>query len=172
MKGSIGIFPQCEAVYNLNSGKLVLADVIRRKTASGLDRFIKYAVKARFFNVQGIEDSVVDTLGLSLLYIEDLQYHFHGMDPNWVVEHAYNIASYLLHNDNPIKDGDTIIDWNANNTYIQSEGINQDFGVFDSPDELLKIHRQEMSAFKNFLFRYVGRHLINLNVKRIRNRLI
>lgn len=36
------------------------------------------------------------------------QYHFHDMDPNWVVTHAYNMASYLLNNDNPIKDGDTI----------------------------------------------------------------
>lgn len=27
-----------------------------------------------------------------------------------------------------------VIDFNRNNTYIQSEGINQDFGVYDSPD--------------------------------------
>ena len=33
-----------------------------------------------------------------------------------------------------------VIDFNKNNTYIQSEGINQDFGVYDSPDELLKEH--------------------------------
>lgn len=65
-----------------------------------------------------------------------------------------------------------IIDWNANNTYIQNEGINQDFGVYDSPDELLIVHHQEMSAFKKFMFRYVGRHLMNLNVKRIRNKRI
>lgn len=33
-----------------------------------------------------------------------------------------------------------VIDFDRNNTYIQSEGINQDFGVYDSPDELLKEH--------------------------------
>ncbi len=43
-----------------------------------------------------------------LLYIEDLQYHFRDMDPNWVVNHAYNLASYLLDNEKPMKDGDTI----------------------------------------------------------------
>ena len=32
------------------------------------------------------------------------------------------------------------IDWNENNTYIQSEGINNDFGVFASPDELFRIY--------------------------------
>lgn len=43
-----------------------------------------------------------------MLFIEDLQYHFHGIDPNYVVGHAYSMASYLLNNDNPIKNGDTI----------------------------------------------------------------
>ena len=40
-----------------------------------------------------------------------------------------------------------IIEFDRNNTYIQSEGINQDFGVYDCPDELLKEHHQEISAF-------------------------
>lgn len=62
-----------------------------------------------------------------------------------------------------------IIDWNANNTYIQSEGINQDFGIYDSPDELLMEHHQEMAAFKNFVYKNLGRHLMNKNVRRIRN---
>ena len=86
----------------------MLADTIRNGEAEGPDRFIRYAVNARFFNIDGTNDHIVDTLGLSLLYIEDLQYHFHGMDPNWVVGHAYNMASYILANDRPIKDGDTI----------------------------------------------------------------
>ena len=63
-----------------------------------------------------------------------------------------------------------VIEWNGNHTYIQSEGINQDFGVYNFPDELLMEHHQEMSAFKNFLFRYMGRHLMNRNVARIREK--
>ena len=62
-----------------------------------------------------------------------------------------------------------VIDFNRNNTYIQSEGINQDFGVYDSPDDLLKEHGQELTRFKAFLFRNLGRHLMNRNVKRIRD---
>lgn len=65
-----------------------------------------------------------------------------------------------------------VIEWNANNTYIQSKGINQDFGVYNSPDELFKEHHQEMSDFKEFLFRNLGRHLMNKNVRRIRNKQI
>lgn len=61
------------------------------------------------------------------------------------------------------------IDFNKNNTYIQSEGINQDFGIYDSPDELLKEHHQQMSPVKAFMYRNIGRHLMNRNVKKIRN---
>lgn len=62
-----------------------------------------------------------------------------------------------------------VIDFNRNNTYIQSEGINQDFGVYDSPDDMLKEHHQEISAVKGFIYRSLGRHLMNQNVKKIRN---
>lgn len=108
LEALVELFPTCEAVYSLNSGKLILADIIRNREAKGLDRYVRYMVNARFFNISGTNDHVVDTLGLSLLYIEDLQYHFHDMDPNWVVGHAYNMASYILNNRCPIKNGDTI----------------------------------------------------------------
>lgn len=61
-----------------------------------------------------------------------------------------------------------VIDWNANNTYIQSEGINQDFGLYDSPDEMYKEHKQEMSEIKELLYKNLGRHLMNRNVNKIR----
>ena len=108
LEALLELFPSCEAVYFINSGKLILADSIRSGEVRGLDRYIKYYVNVRFFNINGTNDHVIDTIGLSLLFIEDLQYHFHDMDPNWVVNHAYNMASYILNNDRPIKDGDTI----------------------------------------------------------------
>lgn len=61
------------------------------------------------------------------------------------------------------------IEWNANNTYIQSEGINQDFGIYDSPDVLLVEHHQEMSLLNKLIFRFIGRNLMNRNVRKIRN---
>ncbi len=63
-----------------------------------------------------------------------------------------------------------VIDFNRNNTYIQSEGITRDFGVYNSPDELLREHHQQMSSFKAFLYRNVGRHLMNRNVRKIRGK--
>ncbi len=108
LEALVELFPTCEAVYSLNTGKLILADTIRKQTYTGLDRFIHYIVNVRFFNIQDTNDSLVDTLGMTLLYLEDLQYHYHDMDPNWVVRHAYSIASYCLENRRPIKDGDTV----------------------------------------------------------------
>lgn len=61
-----------------------------------------------------------------------------------------------------------VIDFNRNNTYIQSEGINQDFGIYDSPDELLMEHGQEMSPLKAFAYTHLGRHLMNRNVRKVR----
>ena len=72
------------------------------------DRFIRFGVNVRFFNIEGTEDMLIDTVGMSTLFLPDLQYHFHDMDPNWVVNHAYNVASYILANDDPIEDGETV----------------------------------------------------------------
>lgn len=60
------------------------------------------------------------------------------------------------------------VEWNRNNTYIQSEGIRRDLGVYDSPDELMARHGQQMSGPREFLYRHLGRHLMNRNVQRIR----
>ncbi len=62
-----------------------------------------------------------------------------------------------------------VIDFNKNNTYIQSEGINQDFGIYDCPDNMLKEHNQDISKFKSCIYRNIGRHIMNHNVKKIRN---
>lgn len=71
-------------------------------------RFIYYAVNVRFFNIQDSDDMIVDTVGMSTLFLPDLQYHFHDMDPNAVVNHAYNVLNYIFDNDNPIKSNDHI----------------------------------------------------------------
>lgn len=108
MEALAELFPSCEAFYFISSGKLFPAEQIRTHRIAKEDRFIYFAVNVRFFNIQNTEDMLVDTLGMSVLFLPDIQYHFHGMDPNCVVNHAYNIASYILESDNPIENGDFI----------------------------------------------------------------
>ncbi len=51
---------------------------------------------------------MADTVGMSTMFLPDLQYHFHGMDPNSVVNYAYNVLSYIYDEANPIKSNDHI----------------------------------------------------------------
>lgn len=108
MEALVEMYPECEAVYFPNSGKMFTAEQVRNHQIPRESRFIYFAVNVRFFNIQGTEDMMVDTLGMSTLFLPDLQYHFHDMDPNWVVNHAYNVLSYIYDNDNPIDSGETI----------------------------------------------------------------
>ena len=95
---------------------------------------------------------------LDKAYLTNLQKKFNDKRGSFI---GYGVA---------VKDfKNPIIDFNKNNTYIQSEGINQDFGIFDNPDLLFSEHRQELSCFKRFLFKHYGRHKMNKNVKKIRS---
>ena len=40
------------------------------------------------------------------------------------------------------------IDWNLNHTFIQEQGINHDFGLFDTPDEFYAQHQQKINFIK------------------------
>jgi len=51
---------------------------------------------------------MVDTLGMSTLFYPDVQYHFHGMNSDEIVNHAYSVLYYIFEHDNPIDDGQTI----------------------------------------------------------------
>ncbi|WOH36136.1 transglutaminase family protein [Thalassotalea fonticola] len=61
------------------------------------------------------------------------------------------------------------IDWQGEDTYIQSDGIADDFGAYTQPDDFYSSHGSNLSGIKKILFRYVLRHLMNLNVNKIRS---
>ncbi len=108
MEALAELYPTCEAFYFQNCGKLFLAEDVRKHKIPKEDRFIRFGVNVRFFNIQGTGDMLVDTVGMSTLFLPDLQYHFHDMDPNWIVNHAYSLASYILQSENPILSGETV----------------------------------------------------------------
>ncbi len=60
------------------------------------------------------------------------------------------------------------VGWAGKSTYIQNTAINQDFGLFDTPDEFYKDHRQDFSPLKGWLFRNIIRHWMNARVRKIR----
>lgn len=63
---------------------------------------------------------------------------------------------------------DVSIDWVGNDTFIQKEAIEHDFGVFPSPDELYAVHTQKMSKLKSVVYSQIARKIMTKNVDRIR----
>ena len=113
--------------------------------------WVEIFYKDKWYNLEGFI--------LDKIYLNKLQEKFADCNTNFC---GYGVAVKDFRN--------PPIDWNENDTYIQSEGIVQDFGVFDTPDELFAKHFQRLSPFKRFMFRYVIRHLMNRNVVKIRNK--
>jgi Transglutaminase-like superfamily len=62
------------------------------------------------------------------------------------------------------------VQWQGTDTYIQKEGINNDFGVFASPDAFYAKHGANLSGFKRWVYRHIVRHWMNKKVQSIRSR--
>lgn len=60
------------------------------------------------------------------------------------------------------------VDWRGSDTYIQRDGINQDFGLFDDPDAFYKKHGANLSGPRGWVFERIVRHQMNRRVERIR----
>ena len=60
-------------------------------------------------------------------------------------------------------------DWRGQDTYIQKEGIHDDFGVYNSPDEFYLEKGTNLSGIKRWMYQRVIRHFINFNVVNVRN---
>ena len=60
------------------------------------------------------------------------------------------------------------VEWTGTDTYIQRTGINQDFGVFDSPDVFYETHTQDLGFIKTLLYQNIIRHWMNRRVKKLR----
>lgn len=104
----VELYPTCKAVVFDTSKKMLKREDIVNCKISKEHRFIHYAVNIRYFNITGTNDMLVDTLGMSTLFMPDLQYHFHAINPDQIINHAYNFLIYIFDNDNPIKNRDTI----------------------------------------------------------------
>jgi len=68
-------------------------------------------LNGRFFNVSNgqIEgECLVDTMGLAVFGLPDIQCHFHGLDVDSVIHQILNVAIYLFDNGDLIEDGNTV----------------------------------------------------------------
>ncbi|MFZ1984550.1 MAG: transglutaminase family protein [Desulfatitalea sp.] len=90
-------------------------------------------------------------------YLESVQNRFSKVEGAFC---GYAVATHNLKN--------PPIEWKGSDTYIQKDGINHDYGVFDAPDDFYEAHGANLSGIKRILFRHIVRKLMNNNVSRIR----
>ena len=93
------LHPSCKAVVFGPARKFLSRETIENHPDKEVTRFIYYAVNVRYFSIQGTDDMMVDTLGMSTLFYPDVQYHFHGMNPDEIVNHAYSVLYYIFEHD-------------------------------------------------------------------------
>ena len=73
---------------------------------------------------------------------------------------GYGVATPDLH--------DPPVEWEGRPTYIQRDGIADDFGAFDDPDAFYTAHGTNLGGVRRLLYVYLFRHLMNATVARLR----
>lgn len=111
--------------------------------------WVEVQYKEHWYNIEGFI--------LDIQYLKKLQEKFSDCKTSFC---GYGVATDSFQNPQ--------IEWMANDTYIQKEGINHDFGIFNSPDEFFGKYQQPLSPLKKWIYRNIGRKLMNRNVERIR----
>ena len=114
-----------------------------------LHSWIEIEYEGKWYNMEGFI--------LDKSYLENIQKSYVGNNTEFC---AYGIASKCAKN--------PTVYWDENDTYIQKESIVEDLGVFDTPDEFLNKYKQNIGFFKEILYKYVIRKLMNKNVEKIR----
>lgn len=61
------------------------------------------------------------------------------------------------------------VEWSGTDTYIQTTGIVQDFGTFDTPDGFYEQHGQAFGRLRGWLYRNLIRHWMNARVRAFRS---
>ena len=102
------IYQNCEAVYFENTGKLFTREQIVNSKFDDKTKFINLVVNVRYFALPNSDEMIIDTIGMNILYLPDVQYHFRKMNPNYIFAHAYNMLGYIFINRNSIRTGETV----------------------------------------------------------------
>ena len=113
--------------------------------------WVEVNLDGRWINLEGY---IIDNQ-----YLEKVQASFSDQCDEFS---GYGISTKCLRN--------PPVNWMGEDTYIQKEGIADDYGVYAQPDDFYNQQGTNLSGVKKILFRYLVRHLMNLNVKRIRRR--
>jgi hypothetical protein len=100
----------CEAIHWRPSQKMVNPQAfLHNQTAPDPDPLYG-ALNVRLFNIQDSTPPafVMDTMGLAVLGLPDIQCHFTGLAPEAIANLLYSLGYYLLDKGDVINDGETV----------------------------------------------------------------
>lgn len=108
MQALAELFPTAMAFVFETSKKMLTTEEIASCEQDWERCFLRYAVNIRFFKIRGTDDCMVDSVGMSTLFLPDVQYHYHGLKVEAVVKHAYDVLIYMFDQDCPFENGDSV----------------------------------------------------------------
>jgi len=100
----------CDAIHWRPSQKMVNPqDFLHNQTLADPDPLFG-ALNVRMFNIQNTNPPtfVMDTMGLAVLGLPDIQCHFMELAPPSIANLLYSLGYYLLENGDVINDGETV----------------------------------------------------------------
>ena len=109
LKSILTIAP-CKVIHWETSQQLVNPVAYLESQKSGNFNPLQFAINVRFYNIANSQkgEMLMDTMGLGVFGLPDLQCHFIGMDPNEVARVLFNSACYIFDKGDIIDDGNTI----------------------------------------------------------------
>jgi hypothetical protein len=100
----------CTAIHWATSQQLVDPSAYLQARRSSKVNPLQFAVNVRFYRISNRQpgEMLMDTMGLGVLGLHDLQCHFLNLDPDQVARVLYNSALYIFDRGDIIQDGHTI----------------------------------------------------------------
>jgi len=101
-------FPTCQLIEWVNSQELIEPQHYLNisQTEQG---YLYGAINVRLYRVSGQGDHVIDTLGMHVFGLPDLQCHVkNNLDPDLIIQHLYLYANYLFEQGDILQDNETV----------------------------------------------------------------
>jgi len=99
----------CKAMHWMNTQKIVNPERFVFQQGEEEPQPLYGSINVRLFNIQGTSgDILMDTLGLGVMGLPDIQCHYRGLQPDDVAPILYNVAYYIFQHGDIIKNGETV----------------------------------------------------------------
>lgn len=103
------LFPDCLGIYWPHSQSFTSRSYYQQPHwYHAENHFLDGGLNIRMFRIDGTDELLFDTLGLTVIGLPDLQFHCKNLQPDEVVHFLRNLAAYLYESGDVIEDGNIV----------------------------------------------------------------